>query len=78
MSQNHKENIVTLTDASKKVGLEVNPEKMKYMLLSCPQNVGQNHEIKIANRFFENVAQFKHFRMTVTNQTLTQEEINFW
>jgi hypothetical protein len=45
------------------------------MLLSYHQNAGQNHNIKIGDRSFENVAQFKHFGMTVTNQNLIQEEI---
>jgi hypothetical protein len=45
----------TLIDASKKVGLEVNAEKTKYMLLSRHQNAGKNHDIKIADRCFENV-----------------------
>jgi hypothetical protein len=43
-------------DASMEVSVEVNTEKTKYMLLSCHQNSGQNHNIKVANRFFENVA----------------------
>jgi hypothetical protein len=34
----------TLIDPSKEVGLEVNTEKTKYMLLSRRQNAGQNHE----------------------------------
>jgi hypothetical protein len=54
-----KKNMETLTDSSKEVGLEVNTEKTKYMLLSCHQNAGQNYDIKIADRCFENVAQFK-------------------
>jgi hypothetical protein len=37
-----KKNMGTLIDASKEVGLEINIEKTKYMLLSCQQNVGQN------------------------------------
>jgi hypothetical protein len=37
----------TLTDASKGVGLKVNIEKTKYMLVSCDQNAGQNQDIKI-------------------------------
>jgi hypothetical protein len=45
------------------------------MLLSHLKNAGQNHDIKIANRFFENVAQFKYLGTTVTNQNLIQEEI---
>jgi hypothetical protein len=55
-----KKNTGTLTDTSKEVGLEANTEKTKYMLLSRHQNAGQNHGIKIANRAFQNVAQFKY------------------
>jgi hypothetical protein len=40
--------------------LQVNAEKTKYMLLSRHQNAGQNHDIKIGNRCFENVAQFRY------------------
>jgi hypothetical protein len=45
-----KKNTETLIDASKEVGLEINIEKTKYMLLSHHQNVGQNRDIKVANR----------------------------
>jgi hypothetical protein len=70
-----KKNTETLIGASKEVGLEINLEKTKYMLLSRHQNVGQIREIKIANRSFENVSQFKYLGTTVTNQNLIQEEI---
>jgi hypothetical protein len=50
-------------------------EKTKYMLLSHHQNVGQNRDIKIANRSFENVSQFKYLGTTVTNLNLIREEI---
>jgi hypothetical protein len=56
-------------------GLEVNTEKTKYMLMSCHQNAGKNHEIKIANRSFANATQFKHLGTTVTDQNLILEEI---
>jgi hypothetical protein len=46
------------------------------MLLSHHQNVGQNRYIKIANRSFGNVSQFKYLGKTVANQNLIQEEIN--
>jgi hypothetical protein len=40
--------------------LKINVEKTKYILLSRHQNVGQNRDIKIANRSFENVSQFNY------------------
>jgi hypothetical protein len=43
-----KKNTETLTDAGKEVGLEINAGKTRHMLLSCHQNAGQNHYIKIA------------------------------
>jgi hypothetical protein len=57
------------------VGLEVNAENTTYMLLSCHQNARKNHIIQIANRPFENVAQFKYFGKTATNRNLVYEEI---
>jgi hypothetical protein len=59
-----KKNTKALIDSGKEVGLEVNAEKTKYMLMSYQQNAGKNHNIKIANRSFENVARFKYLGMT--------------
>jgi sorting nexin-29 len=64
-----------LLDASQDVGLEVNPEKTKYLLMSCSQRIGQKYTIKIANRSFEDVAKFKYLRTTLTDQNCVQEEI---
>jgi hypothetical protein len=61
-------------DASKQVGLEVNPEKTKYMLLSRSQKVGQKHSIKIGNRSFEDVAKFKYVGITLTDRKCIHEE----
>jgi hypothetical protein len=46
-------NTETLIDASEEIGLEMNVEKTKYMLLSRHRNADQNRDIKIANTWFE-------------------------
>jgi hypothetical protein len=70
-----KKNTKALLDDSKEVGVEVNPEKSKYMLMSRSQMVGQMLNIKIANKSFEYVARFKYFGTTLTDQNHMQEEI---
>jgi biotin operon repressor len=55
-----EKNIETVIDASKEVGVKVDAGKYKYMLLFRRENAGKNYHIKIANRFFENVAQLKY------------------
>jgi hypothetical protein len=42
---------------------------------SHPQNAGQNHDIKAADKSFENLVQFKFMVMEVTNENLIEEEI---
>jgi hypothetical protein len=39
------------------------------------QNAVQIHDIKIINRSFKNMAQFKYLETAVTNQNLIQEEM---
>jgi hypothetical protein len=48
-------NTKSILDANKEVGLEMNPEKNKYMLMSWCQKTGQRQGIKIANGSFESV-----------------------
>jgi hypothetical protein len=69
-----KKNTEALLDASKEVGLEVNPEKTKYMLMPRSQEIGQKHDIKIANRAFEDVAKFKYLGTTLPDQNCMREE----
>jgi hypothetical protein len=65
-----RENTETLNDANKEVGLEINVEKINFLLLARHQNAGPNHDIKRANRLYENVSEFKYLETTVTNQNL--------
>jgi hypothetical protein len=62
-------------DAGKEVGLEVNPEKTKYMLRTPYQKAGQRHCIKKANSSFEDVVTLKYLVTTLTDQKCMLEEI---
>jgi hypothetical protein len=55
-----KRNAEELVIASKEIVLEVNSEKTKYMAMSQNQNAGHNHNIKIDNKSFERVEEFKY------------------
>jgi hypothetical protein len=43
--------------------------------MSCHQTAGHHHTITIANRCFENVAEFRYLEMTVTGQYMIHREI---
>ncbi|KAJ4438657.1 hypothetical protein ANN_14604 [Periplaneta americana] len=73
--QTIRENTEILLEASKAIGLEVNPEKTKYMIMSRDQNILRNGNIKIGDLSFEEVEKFKYLGTTVTNINDTREEI---
>jgi hypothetical protein len=54
-----KRNTEALVVTSKEIGLEVNAEKTKYMVMSRDQKAGQNDNIKIDKKSFERVEEFK-------------------
>jgi sorting nexin-29 len=70
-----QKNTKALLDASKEVGLKVKPVKTKYMLVSWCQKAGHRQSIKKANRSFEDVAKFKYWGTTLTDQNCIHEEI---
>ncbi|KAJ4435504.1 hypothetical protein ANN_18120, partial [Periplaneta americana] len=74
-TQTIRENTEILLEASKAIGLEVNPEKTKYMIMSRDQNIVRNGNIKIGDLSFEEVEKFKYLGATVTNINDTREEI---
>ncbi|KAJ4432469.1 hypothetical protein ANN_21088 [Periplaneta americana] len=74
-TQTIRENTEILLEASRAIGLEVNPEKTKYMIMSRDQNIVRNGNIKIGVLSFEEVEKFKYLGATVTNINDTREEI---
>ena len=63
-----KENAETLVGATKEIGLEVNADKTKYMIISRDQNAGRSYSMKIYNNNIERVEEFKYLGTTLTNK----------
>jgi hypothetical protein len=64
-----------LVVASKEIGLAVNADKTKYMVISQYQNAGRSHNIKLDNGSFEKVEELKYLGTTLTNRNSIQEQI---
>jgi hypothetical protein len=63
-----------LVVASKEIGLEINADKTKYIVIHREQNARHIHYIKADNSLFERVEQFKCLGTTLTNQNCIREE----
>ena len=70
-----KENAEALVVASKEIGLEVNADKTKYMIMPQDQNVGQSHSMKTDNSSFERVGEYKYLGTTLTNQNSLRKKL---
>jgi hypothetical protein len=64
-----QKNTEALLNAGKEVGLEVNSEKTKYMLM-LRKKAGQKHNIKTVNRSFEGVQKFEYLGTTLNRPKL--------
>ena len=73
--QTIKKNPEALLIGSKKIGLDVNADKTKHMVMTGYQNAGRSHSTKIDNTSFERVEEFKYLGTALTNQNSIQEEI---
>jgi hypothetical protein len=67
-------NTEAMLEASKEVGLKVNAEKMKYMIMPRHQKAGLNHNLLISNKSLENVAKLKYLGKAATNQNCIHVE----
>jgi hypothetical protein len=70
-----KENAEALVVATMEIGLEVNADKSKYIIVSRDQNAGRNHRIKPGNSSLESIEQFRCLVTTLTNKNFMQKEI---
>ena len=70
-----KENTESLVVATKEIGLEVNADKTKYMVMSREQTAGLSHTMKGDNSYTERVEELKYLGTTLTNQNSIQEEM---
>ena len=70
-----KENAEALVVATKEMGLEVNADKTKYVVMSREQTAGLSHTMKVDSSSIERVEEFKYLGTTLTNQNYIQEEI---
>jgi hypothetical protein len=73
--QTEKENAEALVVATKEIGLEVNADKTKYVVMARDQNAGRSLNRNIDNSSIERVEEFKYLGTTLTNQNSIQVEI---
>ena len=63
-----KENAEALVVATKEIGLEVNADKTKYMIMSRDQKTGWSHNMKNDNSSIERVEEFKYLETMLKNK----------
>jgi hypothetical protein len=68
-----KKNAEALVVATKEIGLDVNADKTKHMVMSRDRNAGRGHSVKIDNSSIKRVEEFKYLGTTLTYSI--QEEI---
>jgi len=70
-----KKNTEASVVASKEMGVEVNANETKNIVMSRGQKAGQCHKIKTENSLFENVKRFGYLGITVKNKVLIREKL---
>jgi len=70
-----EENAEGLVVATKEIGLEVNADKTKYIIMSRDQNAGRSHSMKSDNSSIGRGEEFKYLGTMLTNKNSIEEEI---
>ena len=70
-----KENAEAVVVATKEIGLEVNGDKTKYMVMSREQTAGLSHTTKVDNSSIERVEEFKYLGTTLTIKILFRKKL---
>ena len=70
-----KENAETLLVATKEIGVEVNADKTKYIVMSRDRKAGRGHRVKTDNSSIERVEEFKCLGTTLTDQILFRKKL---
>ena len=70
-----KEKAEALVVATKEIGLEVNADKTKYMVMSRDRNAGWGYSVKIDNSSIERVEEFRNLGTTITDQILFRKKL---
>ena len=69
-----KKNTEALLVGSEEIGLQVNADKTKYMVMSWDQNLGRSHNILTDKSSFEKVEEFRYLGTTLTNQIIFRKK----
>jgi PAB1-binding protein PBP1 len=70
-----QKNTETFVVTRKKIGLELNADKTKNVVMSRDQNARRSHNINIDIKPFERMEHFKYLRKILTNQNSFKEGI---
>jgi hypothetical protein len=74
---NVNKNTEALIVVSEEIGLELNADTTKYMVMSRDQNAGRSHStsIKVGNISFVRVEEFKYLETKLTNQITFRKKL---
>jgi len=70
-----KRSTEALVVVSKEIGLEVDVDRTKYMVMSLDQNAGGSHNIKINHKPFERAEQFKYLGTNLTSKIIYRKKL---